>query len=79
MQPASPHRPARPTPPPRLTQVDIQHRATLLTGCYEELPGGTLFPPHCLHVDSGWQDSTDHPSLTPPHGTPGSVHSDTSN
>ncbi|CAB1344207.1 unnamed protein product [Coregonus sp. 'balchen'] len=41
--------------------------------------GTSLFPPHCLHVDSGWQDSTDHPSLTPPHGTPGSVHSDTSN
>ncbi|XP_029927990.1 pre-B-cell leukemia transcription factor 1-like isoform X2 [Myripristis murdjan] len=60
-------------------QEDTQPRVTLLTGGYEDLPGGTLFPPHCLHVDDGWQDSADPASLTPPPRAPGSVHSDTSN
>ncbi|KAM4603861.1 pre-B-cell leukemia transcription factor 1-like isoform 2-T2 [Polymixia lowei] len=65
--------------PPMQPQEDTQPHVTLLTGGYEDLPGGTLFPPHCLHVDEGWQDSANPPSLTPPPGAPGSVLSDTSN
>lgn len=31
-------------------QEDTLLRVTLLTGGYEDLSGGTLLPPHCLHV-----------------------------
>ncbi|XP_057716832.1 pre-B-cell leukemia transcription factor 4 isoform X3 [Corythoichthys intestinalis] len=56
-------------------QVDTLHRATHLTGGYEELSGSGLYTPHRLDANS-WQDPSDPPSATPP---PGSVHSDTSN
>ncbi|KAM9785181.1 pre-B-cell leukemia transcription factor 4 isoform 4-T4 [Syngnathus typhle] len=59
-------------------QVDTLHRATHLTGGYEELSGSGLYTPHRLDANS-WQDSTDPPSVTSPPGAPGSVHSDTSN
>ncbi|XP_029364530.1 pre-B-cell leukemia transcription factor 4 isoform X2 [Echeneis naucrates] len=59
-------------------QVDILHRATHLTGGYEELSGSGLYTPHRLDANS-WQDTTNPPSVTSPPGPPGSVHSDTSN
>ncbi|XP_075941923.1 pre-B-cell leukemia transcription factor 4 isoform X3 [Anarhichas minor] len=59
-------------------QVDTLHRATHLTGGYEELSGSGLYTPHCLDANS-WQDTTNPPSVTSPPGPPGSVHSDTSN
>ncbi|KAM8844047.1 pre-B-cell leukemia transcription factor 4 isoform 2-T2 [Spinachia spinachia] len=59
-------------------QVDTLHRATHLTGGYEELSGSGLYTPHCLDANS-WQDTTNPHSVTSPHGPPGSVHSDTSN
>ncbi|XP_068192334.1 pre-B-cell leukemia transcription factor 4 isoform X3 [Antennarius striatus] len=68
-------------------QVDTLHRATHLTGDYEELSGSGLYTPHrldntlftdCLQANS-WQDNTNPPSVTSPPGPPGSVHSDTSN
>ncbi|XP_034749050.1 pre-B-cell leukemia transcription factor 4 isoform X4 [Etheostoma cragini] len=59
-------------------QVDTLHRATHLTGGYEELSGSGLYTPHRLDANS-WQDTTNPPSVTPPPGPPGSVHSDTSN
>ncbi|KAM6914788.1 pre-B-cell leukemia transcription factor 4 isoform 3-T3 [Lycodopsis pacificus] len=59
-------------------QVDTLHRATHLTGGYEELSGSGLYTPLCLDANS-WQDTTNPPSVTSPPGPPGSVHSDTSN
>ncbi|XP_062421858.1 pre-B-cell leukemia transcription factor 4 isoform X3 [Pungitius pungitius] len=59
-------------------QVDTLHRATHLTGGYEELSGSGLYTPHCLDANS-WQDTTNPHSVTSPPGPPGSVHSDTSN
>ncbi|XP_068192335.1 pre-B-cell leukemia transcription factor 4 isoform X4 [Antennarius striatus] len=59
-------------------QVDTLHRATHLTGDYEELSGSGLYTPHRLDANS-WQDNTNPPSVTSPPGPPGSVHSDTSN
>ncbi|XP_032394468.1 pre-B-cell leukemia transcription factor 4 isoform X4 [Etheostoma spectabile] len=59
-------------------QVDTLHRATHLTGGYEELSGSGLYTPHRLDANS-WQDTTNPPSVTSPPGPPGSVHSDTSN
>ncbi|KAM4531838.1 pre-B-cell leukemia transcription factor 4 isoform X4 [Leuresthes tenuis] len=59
-------------------QVDTLHRATHLTGGYEELSGSGLFTPHRLDANS-WQDTTNLSSVTSPPGPPGSVHSDTSN
>ncbi|XP_067333045.1 pre-B-cell leukemia transcription factor 4 isoform X2 [Channa argus] len=63
---------------PSLHQEDTLHRATHLTGGYEELSGSGLYTPHCLDANS-WQDTTNPPSVTSPPGPPGSVHSDTSN
>ncbi|XP_060946128.1 pre-B-cell leukemia transcription factor 4 isoform X3 [Limanda limanda] len=60
------------------SQVDTLHRATHLTGGYEELSGSGLYTPHHLDANS-WQDTTTPPSVTSPPGPPGSVHSDTSN
>ncbi|XP_061905909.1 pre-B-cell leukemia transcription factor 4 isoform X1 [Entelurus aequoreus] len=59
-------------------QVDTLHRATHLTGGYEELSGSGLYTPHRLDANS-WQDTTTPPSVTSPLGAPGSVHSDNSN
>ncbi|KAK5612238.1 Pre-B-cell leukemia transcription factor 1 [Crenichthys baileyi] len=59
-------------------QVDTLHRATHLTGGYEELSSSGLFTPHRLDANS-WPDTTNTPSVTSPPGPPGSVHSDTSN
>ncbi|XP_061838025.1 pre-B-cell leukemia transcription factor 4 isoform X1 [Nerophis lumbriciformis] len=59
-------------------QVDTLHRATHLTGGYEELSGSGLYTPHRLDANS-WQDTTTPPSVTSPPGAPGSVHSDNSN
>ncbi|XP_033999851.1 pre-B-cell leukemia transcription factor 4 isoform X3 [Trematomus bernacchii] len=59
-------------------QVDTLHRATHLTGGYEELSGSGLYTPHRLDANS-WQDTTTPPPVTSPPGPPGSVHSDTSN
>ncbi|XP_051904384.1 pre-B-cell leukemia transcription factor 4 isoform X2 [Hippocampus zosterae] len=59
-------------------QVDTLHRATHLTGGYEELSGSGLYTPHRLDANS-WQDPTNPPSVTSPPGAPSSVHSDTSN
>ncbi|KAM6966134.1 pre-B-cell leukemia transcription factor 4 isoform 2-T2 [Tautogolabrus adspersus] len=59
-------------------QVDTLHRATHLTGGYEELSGSGLYTPHRLDANS-WQDTTNPHSVTSPPGPPGSVHSDTSN
>ncbi|XP_008289396.1 pre-B-cell leukemia transcription factor 4 isoform X3 [Stegastes partitus] len=64
--------------PPLQPQVDTLHRATHLTGGYEELSGSGLYTPHRLDANS-WQDTTNPPSVTSPPGPPGSVHSDTSN
>uniref|UniRef100_UPI003AAA7053 pre-B-cell leukemia transcription factor 4 isoform X3 n=1 Tax=Centroberyx gerrardi TaxID=166262 RepID=UPI003AAA7053 len=60
-------------------QVDTLHRATHLTGGYEELSGSGLYTPHRLDANNSWQDTTNPPSVTSPPGPPGSVHSDTSN
>ncbi|XP_062295626.1 pre-B-cell leukemia transcription factor 4 isoform X3 [Scomber scombrus] len=59
-------------------QVDTLHRATHLTGGYEELSGSGPYTPHRLDANS-WQDTTNPPSVTSPPGPPGSVHSDNSN
>ncbi|XP_020560895.1 pre-B-cell leukemia transcription factor 1 isoform X2 [Oryzias latipes] len=59
-------------------QVDTLHRATHLTGGYEELSGSDLFTPHRLDANS-WQDTTNPSSVTSPPDPPNSVHSDTSN
>ncbi|KAM7371785.1 hypothetical protein PAMP_008995 [Pampus punctatissimus] len=63
---------------PATPLVDTLHRATHLTGGYEELSGSGLYTPHRLDANS-WQDTTNPPSVTSPPGPPGSVHSDTSN
>ncbi|XP_072531366.1 pre-B-cell leukemia transcription factor 4 isoform X3 [Salminus brasiliensis] len=59
-------------------QVDTLHRATHLTGGYEELSGSALYTPHHLDANSSWQDNPNPSSITPPPGHPSSVHSDTS-
>ncbi|XP_037394233.1 pre-B-cell leukemia transcription factor 4 isoform X1 [Pygocentrus nattereri] len=59
-------------------QVDTLHRATHLTGGYEELSGSALYTPHHLDANSSWQDNPKPSSITPPPGHPSSVHSDTS-
>lgn len=75
-----PSRTTRPTPPPRQTLVDTLRHVINQTGGYNDgLGGNSLYSPHNLNANGGWQDATTPSSVTSPTEGPGSVHSDTSN
>lgn len=86
-QPWQPHtqwpqpcRTTRPTHPPRQTLVDTLRHVINQTGGYSDgLGANSLYSPHNLNANGGWQDATTPSSVTSPTEGPGSVHSDTSN
>ncbi|KAM9117022.1 pre-B-cell leukemia transcription factor 3 isoform 1-T1 [Pangshura tecta] len=62
------------------SQVDTLRHVISQTGGYSDaLGGGSLYSPHHLNANGGWQDATTPSSVTSPTEGPGSVHSDTSN
>lgn len=61
-------------------QVDTLRHVINQTGGYNDgLGGNSLYSPHNLNANGGWQDATTPSSVTSPTEGPGSVHSDTSN
>lgn len=75
-----PCRTTRPTHPPRRTLVDTLRHVINQTGGYSDgLGANSLYSPHNLNANGGWQDATTPSSVTSPTEGPGSVHSDTSN
>lgn len=73
-------RTTRPTRPPRQIPVDTLRHVINQTGGYSDgLGGNSLYSPHNLNANGGWQDATTPSSVTSPTEGPGSVHSDTSN
>ncbi|KYO29989.1 hypothetical protein Y1Q_0005418 [Alligator mississippiensis] len=70
----------RQTPRPHQTLVDTLRHVINQTGGYNDgLGGNSLYSPHNLNANGGWQDATTPSSVTSPTEGPGSVHSDTSN
>ncbi|XP_042734647.1 pre-B-cell leukemia transcription factor 3 isoform X4 [Tympanuchus pallidicinctus] len=62
------------------SQVDTLRHVINQTGGYNDgLGGNSLYSPHNLNANGGWQDATTPSSVTSPTEGPGSVHSDTSN
>uniref|UniRef100_A0A8C9UQ22 Pre-B-cell leukemia transcription factor 2 n=1 Tax=Spermophilus dauricus TaxID=99837 RepID=A0A8C9UQ22_SPEDA len=62
------------------SQVDTLRHVINQTGGYSDgLGGNSLYSPHNLNANGGWQDATTPSSVTSPTEGPGSVHSDTSN
>ncbi|XP_032904611.1 pre-B-cell leukemia transcription factor 3 isoform X1 [Amblyraja radiata] len=62
------------------SQVDSLRHVINQTGGYSDgLGGNSLYSPHSLSANGGWQDATTPSSVTSPTEGPGSVHSDTSN
>ncbi|OBS76374.1 hypothetical protein A6R68_17174 [Neotoma lepida] len=62
------------------SQVDTLRHVINQTGGYSDgLGANSLYSPHNLNANGGWQDATTPSSVTSPTEGPGSVHSDTSN
>uniref|UniRef100_A0A8C6X7E4 PBX homeobox 3 n=1 Tax=Naja naja TaxID=35670 RepID=A0A8C6X7E4_NAJNA len=63
-----------------VSQVDTLRHVINQTGGYSDgLGGNSLYSPHNLNANGGWQDATTPSSVTSPTEGPGSVQSDTSN
>ncbi|CAO2597822.1 Pre-B-cell leukemia transcription factor 3 [Lemmus lemmus] len=63
-----------------VSQVDTLRHVINQTGGYSDgLGANSLYSPHNLNANGGWQDATTPSSVTSPTEGPGSVHSDTSN
>ncbi|XP_073322568.1 pre-B-cell leukemia transcription factor 3 isoform X2 [Pagrus major] len=61
-------------------QVDtLRHVISQTAGYNDALGGNTMYSPHGLNANGGWQDATTPSSVISPTEGPGSVHSDTSN
>ncbi|XP_061116104.1 pre-B-cell leukemia transcription factor 3b isoform X2 [Conger conger] len=62
------------------SQVDtLRHVINQTAGYSDGLGGNSLYSPHGLNANGGWQDATTPSSVISPTEGPGSVHSDTSN
>ncbi|XP_048875901.1 pre-B-cell leukemia transcription factor 3-like isoform X2 [Brienomyrus brachyistius] len=62
------------------SQVDtLRHAISQTAGYSDGLRGRSLYSPHGLNANGGWQDEAPPCSVTSPVEGPGSVHSDTSN
>ncbi|XP_047655692.1 pre-B-cell leukemia transcription factor 3b isoform X2 [Tachysurus fulvidraco] len=62
------------------SQVNTLHHAINQTAGYNnDLGGNSMYNPHGLNANRGWQDSMTPSSVISPTEGPGSVHSDTSN
>ncbi|XP_058491708.1 pre-B-cell leukemia transcription factor 3b isoform X6 [Solea solea] len=62
------------------SQVDtLRHVISQTAGYNDALRGNTMYSPHGLNANGGWQDATTPSSVISPTEGPGSVHSDTSN
>uniref|UniRef100_M4AKN9 PBX homeobox 3 n=1 Tax=Xiphophorus maculatus TaxID=8083 RepID=M4AKN9_XIPMA len=61
-------------------QVDtLRHVISQTAGYNDALAGNTMYSPHGLNANGGWQDARTPSSVISPTEGPGSVHSDTSN
>ncbi|XP_056137798.1 pre-B-cell leukemia transcription factor 3b isoform X3 [Lampris incognitus] len=61
-------------------QVDtLRHVISQTAGYNDALGGNSMYSPHGIHANGGWQDATTPSSVISPTEGPGSVHSDTSN
>ncbi|XP_078105780.1 pre-B-cell leukemia transcription factor 3b isoform X3 [Sander vitreus] len=61
-------------------QVDtLRHVISQTAGYNDALGGNTMYSPHGLNANGGWQDAATPSSVISPTEGPGSVHSDTSN
>ncbi|XP_054466921.1 pre-B-cell leukemia transcription factor 3b isoform X3 [Anoplopoma fimbria] len=61
-------------------QVDtLRHVISQTAGYNDALGGNTMYSPHGLTANGGWQNATTPSSVISPTEGPGSVHSDTSN
>ncbi|XP_017564985.1 pre-B-cell leukemia transcription factor 3b isoform X3 [Pygocentrus nattereri] len=62
------------------SQVDtLRHVISQTAGYNDALGGNSMYSPHGLNANGGWQDATTPSSVISPTEGPGSVHSDTSN
>ncbi|XP_058246069.1 pre-B-cell leukemia transcription factor 3b isoform X2 [Hemibagrus wyckioides] len=62
------------------SQVDtLRHVINQTAGYSEDLGGNSMYSPHGLDTNGGWQDAMTPSSVISPTEGPGSVHSDTSN
>ncbi|KAI7797662.1 putative pre-B-cell leukemia transcription factor 3-like, partial [Triplophysa rosa] len=62
------------------SQVDtLRHVISQTAGYNDALGGNSMYSPHGLNGNGGWQDATTPSSVISPTEGPGSVHSDTSN
>ncbi|XP_056137780.1 pre-B-cell leukemia transcription factor 3b isoform X1 [Lampris incognitus] len=62
------------------SQVDtLRHVISQTAGYNDALGGNSMYSPHGIHANGGWQDATTPSSVISPTEGPGSVHSDTSN
>ncbi|XP_022526455.1 pre-B-cell leukemia transcription factor 3b isoform X3 [Astyanax mexicanus] len=62
------------------SQVDtLRHVISQTAGYNDPLGGNSMYSPHGLNANGGWQDATTPSSVISPTEGPGSVHSDTSN
>uniref|UniRef100_A0AAY4ETH1 Pre-B-cell leukemia transcription factor 3 n=1 Tax=Denticeps clupeoides TaxID=299321 RepID=A0AAY4ETH1_9TELE len=62
------------------SQVDtLRHVISQTAGYSDGLGGNSIYSPHGLNANGGWQDATTPSSVISPTEGPGSVHSDTSN
>ncbi|KAM3868068.1 pre-B-cell leukemia transcription factor 3b isoform 1-T1 [Diretmus argenteus] len=62
------------------SQVDtLRHVISQTAGYNDALGGNTMYSPHGLNANGGWQDATTPSSVISPTEGPGSVHSDTAN
>lgn len=57
----------------------LRHVISQTAGYNDALGGNTMYSPHGLNANGGWQDATTPSSVISPTEGPGSVHSDTSN
>uniref|UniRef100_A0A8B9RK93 Pre-B-cell leukemia transcription factor 1 n=1 Tax=Astyanax mexicanus TaxID=7994 RepID=A0A8B9RK93_ASTMX len=63
-----------------VSQVDtLRHVISQTAGYNDPLGGNSMYSPHGLNANGGWQDATTPSSVISPTEGPGSVHSDTSN
>ncbi|XP_053480758.1 pre-B-cell leukemia transcription factor 3b isoform X2 [Ictalurus furcatus] len=62
------------------SQVDtLRHVISQTAGYSDDLGGNSMYSPHSLDANGGWQDAMTPSSAISPTEGPGSVHSDTSN
>ncbi|XP_053092430.1 pre-B-cell leukemia transcription factor 3b isoform X6 [Pangasianodon hypophthalmus] len=62
------------------SQVDtLRHVISQTAGYNDDLGGNSMYSPHGLDANGGWQDAMTPSSVISPTEGPGSVHSDTSN